>query len=95
MALTAEEVRKIALLARLKLDDGEVELYRQQLLKILDSMAALDALDTKTVPPTTSVLGLKNVLRDDEPEPFADVESLLALAPEREGPFFKVRKVLE
>jgi aspartyl-tRNA(Asn)/glutamyl-tRNA(Gln) amidotransferase subunit C len=65
------------------------------LLKILDSMTELGALDTKSVPPTTSVLGLSNVMREDAPRPFDDVEALLSNAPDREGPYFKVRKVIE
>jgi aspartyl-tRNA(Asn)/glutamyl-tRNA(Gln) amidotransferase subunit C len=95
MAISEEDVRKIARLARLRLSDEEVGLYQGQFVKILDSMAELSALDTKTVPPTTSVLGLSNVTREDVPVPFAEVEKLLANAPEREGGFFKVRKVIE
>ena len=95
MAITDQDVRKIAKLARLKLTDDEVKLYQGQLLKILDSMTELGALDTKSVPPTTSVLGLSNVMREDTPRPFGDVEALLSNAPEREGPYYKVRKVIE
>ena len=58
-------------------------------------MAELSKLDTKDVPPTTSVLGLSNVMREDEPRPFDGPEKLLANAPEREGHYFKVRKVIE
>ena len=95
MAISESDVRKIAKLARLKLTDAEVKLYQGQLLKILDSMAELSKLDTSQVPPTTSVLGATNVMRDDQPAPFADVEALLANAPDREGPYYKVRKVIE
>ena len=95
MAITEQDVRKIAKLARLKLTDPEVKLYQGQLLKILDAVDELSKLDTKNVPPTTSVLGLANVLREDEPRPFEDREALLANAPEREGTFYKVRKVIE
>lgn len=95
MAINEQDVRKIAKLARLKLSDSEVKLYQGQLLKILDSMTELGKLDTAQVPPTTSVLGLSNVMREDEPKPFEDTEALLANAPQREGPYFKVRKVIE
>ena len=95
MAIDEKDVRKIAKLARLKLTDSEVKLYQGQLLKILDSMDELSKLDTAEVPPTTSVLGMSNVLREDEPAPFPAPEKLLANAPEREGPYFKVRKVIE
>lgn len=95
MSISEEDVKKIAKLARLRLEPEEVGLYRGQLLKILDSMAELSKLETSQVPPTTSVLGLSNVMREDEPRPFGDPEKLLANAPEREGPYFKVRKVIE
>lgn len=95
MAISEEDVRKIARLARLRLTGEEIKLYQGQLIKILDSMAELSSLDTAAVPPTTSVLGLSNVVREDVPAPFPDAEKLLANAPEREGRFFKVRKVIE
>lgn len=95
MAISEGDVRKIAKLAKLRLTEDEVKLYQGQLLKILDSMKELEALDTKDTPPTTSVLGLSNVLREDEPRPFGDPEKLLSNAPAREGNFFKVRKVIE
>ena len=89
------DVKKIAKLARLRLTEAEVSLYGGQLTKILDSMAELAKADTHGVPPTTSVLGAVNVMRDDVPTPFEDTEALLANAPERDGPYFKVKKVME
>ena len=95
MAIGKEDVLKIAKLAKLKLTPAEVDLYQSQLGKILDSMAELSRLNTSQVPPTTSVLGLTNISREDVPKPFTDTERLLANAPEREGSYFKVRKVIE
>lgn len=95
MSVSDADVRKIAKLARLRLSDEEIARYGGQLTKILDSMAELAALDTKDVPPTTSVLGTVNVLREDAPKPFEDREALLENAPDRDGPYFKVRKVIE
>ncbi len=95
MSVSDADVKKIAKLARLRLSDAEVALYGGQLTKILDSMAELNTADTNGVAPTTSVLGAVNVMRDDEPKPFADAEAILANAPERDGPYFKVKKVLE
>ncbi|MDD5301644.1 MAG: Asp-tRNA(Asn)/Glu-tRNA(Gln) amidotransferase subunit GatC [Elusimicrobia bacterium] len=95
MSVSDADVKKIAKLARLRLTDDEVALYGGQLTKILDSMAELNTADTSGVAPTTSVLGAVNVMRDDEPMPFGDTEALLANAPERDGPYFKVKKVLE
>jgi len=95
MSVSDADVKKIAKLARLRLTEAEVALYGGQLTKILDSMAELSKADTTGILPTTSVLGAVNVMRDDEPAPFADTEALLANAPERDGPYFKVKKVLE
>ena len=70
-------------------------MYKSQLIKILESMDQLSALNTDDVPPTSSVLGATNVLREDEPRFGGDPEKILANAPRREGPYFKVRKVIE
>lgn len=95
MAISEEDVRKIAQLAHLRLASEEVQLYQGQLVKILDSMTELSTLDTSAVLPTTSVLGLSNVMREDVPAPFPGIEALLANAPDSEGGYFKVRKVIE
>ncbi len=95
MSVSDADVKKIAKLARLRLSEAEVVLYGGQLAKILDSMAELAMADTSGVAPTTSVLGAVNVMRDDDPKPFDDPEALLANAPERDGPYFKVKKVIE
>ena len=94
MSVSDADVKKIAKLARLRLNDDEVKLYGGQLTKILDSMAELAALDTADVPPTTSVLGVTDVIRADEPRAFDGRERLLDNAPDRDGPYFKVRKVI-
>ncbi|MBI4060365.1 MAG: Asp-tRNA(Asn)/Glu-tRNA(Gln) amidotransferase subunit GatC [Elusimicrobia bacterium] len=95
MSVSDADVRKIAKLARLRLTEDEVALYGGQLAKILDSMAELAKADTSGAEPTTSVLGAVNVMRDDVPAPFEDAEALMANAPERDGPYFKVKKVIE
>ena len=95
MSVNENDVRKIAKLARLKLSDEEIALYGGQLTKILDAMKELSAVDTSKVPPTASVLGAVNVVREDEPKPFEDREALLANAPRRDGPYYKVPKVIE
>jgi aspartyl-tRNA(Asn)/glutamyl-tRNA(Gln) amidotransferase subunit C len=95
MSVSESDVKKIAKLARLRLSSDEVTRYGEQLTKILDSMAELAKVDTASVPPTTSVLGAVNVTREDEPAPFEDREALLANAPDRDGPYYKVRKVIE
>lgn len=93
--ITTEEVVKIARLAKLRLSAEEVELYRGQLLKILESMGELSLLETGETPPTSCVQGITNVLRPDVPVPCPDREPFLANAPRREGPYFRVPKVIE
>ncbi|MDP3543984.1 MAG: Asp-tRNA(Asn)/Glu-tRNA(Gln) amidotransferase subunit GatC [Elusimicrobiota bacterium] len=95
MSVSLDEVKKIAKLARLRLTEAEAELYGGQLTKIVDSMSELAAVDTSEVAPTTSVLGAVNVMRDDSLMPFEDTEAFLANAPERDGPYFKVKRVIE
>ncbi len=94
MSISDDEVRKIAKLARLRLSDDEVARYGGQLTKILDAMTELGALDTKDVAPTTSVLGVSDVTRPDEARTFEGRERLMDNAPDRDGPYFKVRKVI-
>ncbi|MBI4396211.1 MAG: Asp-tRNA(Asn)/Glu-tRNA(Gln) amidotransferase subunit GatC [Elusimicrobia bacterium] len=95
MSLTDKDVNHVARLARLALTDEEREKYRGQLARILDYIRHLEKYDTKDVPPTSHVVPLSNVWREDEARPWADPESILANAPEREGNFFKVKKVIE
>ncbi len=95
MTLTLEEVKHIAELARLKLTDEELEHYRDQLSSILEHVARLQALDTTGIPPTSSVLPARNVLRPDEARPGLTTEQLLRNAPQKEANQFIVPPVLE
>jgi aspartyl-tRNA(Asn)/glutamyl-tRNA(Gln) amidotransferase subunit C len=94
VAISAEDVRRIAGLARLRLCDEEAALYERQFGRILELVAELSALDTSQTAATASVLAFSNVMRDDAPRPFPEPERLLALAPEREDGYYKVKKVL-
>jgi len=95
MKLTLEEVEHIAELARLRLSAEEKALYREQLSEILDYAARLQALDTGGIPPTSSVLPARSVLRQDEPHAGLSREELLRNAPDTEGNQFRVPPVLE
>lgn len=95
MTLTIEEVEHIARLARLKLTDEEKARYREQLSAILDYAARLQSLDTTGIPPTSSVLPPRTVLRPDEPQPGLRREDLLANAPDTTDDQFRVPPVLE
>jgi aspartyl-tRNA(Asn)/glutamyl-tRNA(Gln) amidotransferase subunit C len=95
MRLTHEEVRHIAELAKLRLSEGEVEQYAEQLSAILNYAQQLRAVDTSGVPPTPFVLPLENVMREDAPEPGLDTAEALANAPDSNEGFFRVRAVFE
>lgn len=95
MALTSEEVRHIATLARVELSDAEVERYREQLSSILAHFETLNAIDTSDVPPTAQTLDLLNVEREDASRPSAPLSEVLRNAPRREGGYLRVRAVLE
>lgn len=97
MNITREKVEEVARLARLSLTEEEKERYTAQLASILTYIEKLNQLDTTNVPPTTHVLPLTNVWREDrmEASTLGSPEELLANAPEHEGPFFKVKKIIE
>lgn len=93
--LTPEEVRHVAMLARLGLSDKEVETMRGQLGDVLEYIAMLDKVDTSQIPPTAQILSHLNVTRTDESRPSWPADALLANAPGREGDFFRVPAVME
>lgn len=95
MALTLEEVRHVARLARLRLTDAELEEMQQQLSSILEHVDALQEVDVTGVPPTAQVTDVVNVVRPDEVRPSLPVEAALSGASHREGDFFKVKPVFE
>jgi aspartyl-tRNA(Asn)/glutamyl-tRNA(Gln) amidotransferase subunit C len=95
MTLTRDEVEHIAELARLTLTDEEIARYSEQLSAILEYFASLQTLDTTDIPPTSSVLAARSVLRPDEPRPGLSKDDLLRNAPETEANQFRVPPVLE
>lgn len=92
--ISADDVRKVAQLARLELPEAKVSTYTAQLERILDYVAQLEQVDTEGVPPTTRAVEVLNVTREDRVEPTPVREQLLDLAPQREGDFFRVPKIL-
>ncbi|MCX7681772.1 MAG: Asp-tRNA(Asn)/Glu-tRNA(Gln) amidotransferase subunit GatC [Anaerolineae bacterium] len=95
MILSREEVKHIAALARLALDEQEVALYQEQLSTILEYFGRLQALDTGAIPPTATVLPIRNVMRDDEQVLSSTPEEILANAPAADEGCFSVSAVLE
>jgi aspartyl-tRNA(Asn)/glutamyl-tRNA(Gln) amidotransferase subunit C len=94
MALNKKDVENIALLARLALDEIEIEAYTRQLNSILGYMEKINTLDTERVEPTAHVLPLKNVFREDENKPGLTQEVALANAPDQEGGQFRVPRIV-
>jgi len=93
--LSRVEVEHIAELAKLSLTDAEKERFREQLSAILEYAEMLQRLDTEAIPPTATVLPLRNVMAADEVRPSFAREDVLANAPEAEDGCFKVRAILE
>ncbi|MEM8502377.1 MAG: Asp-tRNA(Asn)/Glu-tRNA(Gln) amidotransferase subunit GatC [Cyanobacteria bacterium P01_D01_bin.1] len=92
--IDVDQVRKVASLARLDLSESEEEQFTGQLNGILEYVQQLDELDTADVPPTTRAIEVSNITRPDQLEVFAERESILESAPDREADFFKVPKIL-
>ena len=93
--IDAQEVRKVAKLARLELAEAEIEEFTGQLGAILEYVAKMDELDTADVEPLAHCLPVENVFRPDEVRESLGTEKTLANAPGRDGPFFKVPKILD
>jgi len=90
-----DQVRKVAKLSRLELTEAEVEEFTDQLSAILDYIEKMNALDTSDVEPLAHCLPISNVFREDAAKESLGTEKTLANAPQRDGGFFKVPKILE
>lgn len=94
MKITKEEVLYVANLARLNVNEGEVEKLASQIGDILSYMDTLEKADTQGVEPTTHAIDLTNALREDVVHTHPGVEETLANAPEQEDGMFVVPKVV-
>jgi aspartyl-tRNA(Asn)/glutamyl-tRNA(Gln) amidotransferase subunit C len=92
--ITPEEVRELALLARLRLEDAEVARLTGDLAAILDYVDTLSALDVSGVEPMTHAVPFDCPTRPDEVGPSLPVDEALANAPRREGSFFQVPRIV-
>ena len=95
MAVTLDDVRKVAQLARLKFDEAEERRLVDDLNQMLAYVAALDELSIEGVEPTAHVLQLSNVFREDTPEGSLSQEAALSNAPSSGHGHFRVPKVIE
>jgi aspartyl-tRNA(Asn)/glutamyl-tRNA(Gln) amidotransferase subunit C len=95
MALTPDDVRWVAHLARLELSEAELQIMTRQLSAILDYVNHLQQVNTEGVEPLAHPLPIHNVFRPDELQPSLPVDEALANAPLRRGNFYSVPAVLE
>tara|TARA_B100001287_G_C22471791_1_gene430029 strand:+ start:209 stop:502 length:294 start_codon:yes stop_codon:yes gene_type:complete len=93
--ISKEEVSKVAKLAKLKLNEEQIDNHAIQLEKILDYINQLEKIDTTNVPCTTRAIEVINNFRSDEREKYKDRDDILNLAPSRENDFFKVPKIIK
>jgi aspartyl-tRNA(Asn)/glutamyl-tRNA(Gln) amidotransferase subunit C len=89
------QVKKVAKLARLDLSDAEIEEFAGQLNAIIDYVERMNQLNTDGVEPLAHCLPVSNVFREDIVKKSLGTEKTLANAPEQDGQFFKVPKILE
>ena len=92
--ISSHEVKKVAQLARLELNESEIQKHAEQLENILGYIKQLEKIDTENIPCTTRAIEVVNVLRKDEKKDYENSEELLDLAPSRENQFFKVPKII-
>ena len=95
MAIDKETVEYVAHLARIELTQPELERLSSQLSSIVGFIDKLSQLEVKDVQPTSHILPVNNVLRQDTPKGSLSSEKVLENAPQKEGEFFGVPKVIE
>jgi len=95
MKITKEVVEYVAHLGRFDLESHEVDLYTEQLDRILQYMDKLNTLDTEGIDPTSHAIPVDCMLREDFVKVSFDIESSLQNAPEKKGNFFKVPPIIE
>lgn len=93
--LTPDEVRKVAILARLKLSEAEIEAFGRQLSHVLEYVDILNEVDTTNVEPMAHVADLSNVLRDDVVRESLPRDKAIANAPKSDGTYFLVPQILD
>jgi aspartyl-tRNA(Asn)/glutamyl-tRNA(Gln) amidotransferase subunit C len=94
MKISRQEVEHVALLARLKLSEAEMNQYTEQLNSILEYAALLEQIDTSNVAPTAHAVQLANVFRDDVVKPSMAQEKVLQNAPDADDGFFRVPRIV-
>ena len=94
MKITPQEVKNVANLARLHIDEQSVDKMAQQVATILEYVDTLGQVDTEDVPPTSHAIDLTNAFREDQQHEHLTPDGALANAPAGEDGFFTVPKVI-
>lgn len=92
--LTKEEVKKLAVLARIELSEAQVEKFQKDLSTVLDYIDELKKVNTSGVDEVFEVTGLVNVQRDDKPVVADNHEAIFSNAPEMKDGYYKVKAIL-
>ena len=92
--ISSSDVRKVAKLARLELEEDQIDTYTAQIEEILSYVDQLQEIDTQNIYPMTRAVEVVNVTREDSIEVNCSREDILNQAPHREGDFFRVPKIL-
>jgi aspartyl-tRNA(Asn)/glutamyl-tRNA(Gln) amidotransferase subunit C len=92
--ISIDQVKHVANLARLAITEEEAEKFTKQLDAIITFAEQLNELDTENIEPTSHVLDIKNVLREDVPQKGLPQEEVLKNAPEEKDGQFKVPSIL-
>ena len=95
MTLSREQVRHVAMLARLGIDPAEEDFYAEQLSGILRHIDRLQEVDTEAIPPTAQVVEVALKLRADEPGACLTQQEVLANAPDAREGYIAVKAILE
>ncbi len=94
MAITKEDIIHVANLARLEVDEKDIETFAGQLGEVLEYVNTLNRVDTEGVPPTSHAISLTNAFREDVETEHLDRDKALGNAPEKEDGSFLVPKVV-
>lgn len=93
--ITKEQVNHVANLARLEFDEEQIEKFTKQLDDIISLAESLNEVDTTNVEPTSHVLDIRNVLREDKAKPGLPLEEVLKNAPDQKDGQFRVPSIIE
>lgn len=93
--ISEEEVKHVANLARLAITEEEAQMFTKQLDAIISFAEQLNELDTENVEPTSHVLDIKNVMREDVQKKGLSIEEVVKNAPDHKDGYIRVPTILE